>query len=363
MWSMEHVVERCIQEAAAWFASDIHFDPTPTSLEIRFRIAGQLMMYQELPLEYKDKLITYLKLQSDMDIGERRRPQDGRFTSTVNARGTIECRTSSLPTLHGERLVLRLHGTQKQFDSLQQLGMLPVQEQMVDRFLQASHGLILITGPTGSGKTTTIYTLLQPLLQKRKNIISLEDPVEYPVAGIHQVVMETRHGFSYAEGLRALLRQDPDVIVVGEIRDEATAHMVIRASLTGHLVLSTMHTSSTIGALMRLRELGISPALISNACIGIIAQRLQPIPCRHHTSPECPHCKGTGVNGRRAIFEVLEVKPELFDYMVNDALYHRLHQWLGQNSDFLSLDEVANLLPDHSDAVEQLVLPLQLAGE
>lgn len=246
-----------------------------------------------------------------MDIGETRLPQDGALEHAF-ARDIVQLRLATIPSVFGEKMVIRLYPLYKETLTLAQLGFTPRQLQELINMIKLPHGLLLITGPTGSGKTTTMYKILEELAQDRsKNICSLEDPVELRIPSLTQIQVNQKAGLTFASGLRAILRQDPDVIFVGEIRDEETAEITVRAALTGHLVLSTLHTFDAVGAIVRLLEMGIKPYYLASALIGVLSQRLYRLSCPLCQSKGCYACFYTGYRGRRGVFEILSIRPQL----------------------------------------------------
>lgn len=318
-------------------ASDVHLEPQPDGLLPRYRIDGALRSGNLLPLDFSAAIISRLKVVANIDITENRLPQDGRFRARCGHK-TFDFRVSTLPGIHGEKVVLRLLDHSSLVTDLARLGFSETEKATVERMLGRTHGLILVTGPTGSGKTTTLYAALASTRDETKNVITVEDPVEYELAGVTQTSAHSEIGLTFARALRAILRQDPDVILVGEIRDDETADVAVRAALTGHLVLSTLHTNSAVAAITRLQDMGVPPYLISSAVTGILAQRLVRMNCRHcraqmtPTEAEreeyaaffdmpldatyvkgagCEACGGTGVKGRVAVLEMLEVGASL----------------------------------------------------
>jgi len=325
-------------------ASDIHISPEKDRVRLRMRVDGFLKELPALPKSMEASIVSRLKILSRMDISVRRRPQDGRMTARIGDR-EIHLRLSSLPTVHGENVVLRLLGSNAPVTSFEDLGMLPGDANRVTRCISRPNGLLLSTGPTGSGKTTTLYTVLSRLNRPEVNIVTVEDPVEYRMDRIRQVELNVRAGMTFASSLRTILRQDPDIIMVGEIRDQETAALAVQASLTGHLVLSTMHTNDALGAVSRLSDMGIEPFLVSSVLGMVIAQRLVRKLCPScarplEPSPEalafwnlsaaqaseatfrqaggCRHCRQSGYRGRVGLYEVLEVDEEL-----RRAILHR----------------------------------------
>jgi type II secretory ATPase GspE/PulE/Tfp pilus assembly ATPase PilB-like protein len=324
-------------------ASDIHLEPTVEGMMIRFRLDGYLQEIECREEGWGPPVVSRIKLMSGMDIGERRLPQDGGFTFQMpegTQSGSIDIRVATLPTIHGEKVVLRLLPHDTKYQSLASLGMSAEDIFQVRQMLAISQGMILIAGPTGSGKTTTMYTMLHELQRQGRNIVSLEQPVEYRIPGINQVQIHPRSGLSFHEGLRAVLRQDPDVILVGEIRDKLTAEVAVRAALTGHLLLSTVHTSDSVSTMLRLLDMGIEPYLVSSALTGVIAQRLIRKKCPHcYKQQICSYCHGTGFRGRIGIYEVLHIDEELHPYILNRCSAATIRQYLHRNG-FTFLDSL-----------------------
>ena len=254
-------------------ASDVHLEPGEFNLNVRFRVDGALRETLKLRRGLGPLVISRAKVMADLDIAEKRLPQDGRISLRIAGRA-VDVRISTLPGIHGERVVLRLLDKQSGRLDLQSLGMDPGTLERMERLIRRPHGIFLVTGPTGSGKTTTLYAALEKINDSTRNIMTVEDPVEYYLEGVGQTQVNNRVGLTFARGLRAILRQDPDVVMVGEIRDLETAEIAVRASLTGHLVFSTLHTNTAVGAVTRLRDMGLEPFLISSSLQGILAQRL-----------------------------------------------------------------------------------------
>jgi general secretion pathway protein E len=276
------LINALLSEAIKVNASDIHIEPFENRLRIRFRVDGMLREILQPPGNIAPLVISRIKVMAKLDIAEKRLPQDGRISLRVAGRA-VDVRVSTLPSGHGERVVMRLLDKQAGRMDLEQLGM---SKKVYDSFyglLHKPHGIILVTGPTGSGKTTTLYAGLSILNIKSRNILTVEDPIEYYIDGIGQTQVNTKVDMTFARGLRSILRQDPDVVMIGEIRDLETASIAVQASLTGHLVLSTLHTNSAIGAITRLRDMGVEPFLLASSLIGVMAQRL--------VRTLCPHCK------------------------------------------------------------------------
>jgi len=299
-------------------ASDIHVEPYERGLAVRFRVDGLLHDVLEPPARLAATLASRVKIMAGLDIAERRLPQDGRVAVRVAGRD-VDVRVSIVPTAFGERVVLRLLERASALRDLPDLGLAPATAARLERVLGQSHGIVLVTGPTGSGKTTTLYAALRRLAGGERNIMTIEDPIEYQLRGIGQVQASSRIGLTFAAGLRAVLRQDPDVILVGEIRDRETVEIAMQAALTGHLVFSTLHTNDAPGAMTRLVDMGVEPFLISSSVLAVLAQRLLRRVCDgcavpgppgdepRHAGPGCAACRGTGYRGRTAIHELLVV--------------------------------------------------------
>jgi type IV pilus assembly protein PilB len=331
-------------------ASDIHLEPTEKFLRVRFRVDGLMRINREFPMELHPSIISRIKVLANMDIGERRKPQDGRFEIPVSGRD-FDVRVSTLPIKNGEKIVMRLLDKSRVRIDLQELGLDPEQETLFKKHLYHPHEVILVTGPTGSGKTTTLYAALNLINSIDKNIVTVEDPVEYELAGINQVQVNPRADLTFASALRSILRQDPDVVMIGEIRDVETAEITIQAALTGHLVLSTLHTNDSCGSITRLIDMGIPPFLIASALGAVIAQRLVRRLCKDCRTPfqpprkiqeelgltydqdlvfyqikGCPKCEHTGYRGRMAIYEILSISTSLENLIMERASAHELYR-------------------------------------
>ena len=351
-------------------ASDIHMEPTPEGLRVRYRIDGILRNITTLPLEVSRRAVVALKVMADMDISESRRPQDARisekYVSETEAEVGLDMRVSTLPCVGGEKAVIRLLPRQNPFSSIDELGFSEKALAVYKGWLQQPQGLIIFTGPTGSGKTSTLYTSLQAIATEHVNVVTVEDPVEYVLPRITQTQVHEPAGMTFAAGLRAILRQDPDIIMLGEIRDHETAETAVRAALTGHLVLTTLHTNDAVSAIPRLKDIGPDPGLISDALLGIVAQRLARKVCTHcaepyhptdrdlsvlgislgQASPEtwrrgrgCARCFNSGYLGREALIEMLNI-----DAGVRQLIYEgsmtQLHRYLS-DSGFQSFQTAA----------------------
>ncbi len=295
-----------LTQAARDGASDIHIEPYERHSSVRFRVDGTLREVVQPHRALHAALISRLKIMAELDIAEKRMPQDGRISLRIGTRA-VDVRVSTLPSAHGERAVLRLLDKSDSKLSLESVGMTG---DTLSRFLHLiaqPHGIILVTGPTGSGKTTTLYAALSRLDAARSNIMTVEDPIEYELPGIGQTQVNPRIELDFAKALRALLRQDPDVIMIGEIRDQETAQIAIQASLTGHLVLATLHTNDAASAVTRLTDMGVEPFLLSSSLLGVLAQRLVRKLCQACGGPGCEACGRTGYQGRTGIFELIAV--------------------------------------------------------
>lgn len=275
-------INTMIEQAIEMRASDIHIEPWEDIVLIRFRIDGDLNEIMRLSINSHSALVTRIKIMGQMDIAEKRIPQDGRVEVKLKDR-EVDMRISTMPTVYGEKIVIRILDRSAFLLSKSQLGFNEKNIKLFNKIIGQPFGMILVTGPTGSGKTTTLYAILNELNKEARNIITIEDPVEYKLEGINQVQVNTKAGLTFAKGLRSILRQDPDIIMVGEIRDSETAKIAIRASITGHLVLSTLHTNDCPSSIIRLIDMGVEPYLVSSAIIGVISQRL--------VKKLCPHCK------------------------------------------------------------------------
>ncbi|MBI3995642.1 MAG: type II secretion system ATPase GspE [Nitrospirae bacterium] len=317
-------------------ASDIHIEPFERDLEIRYRIDGIMYKILSPPKRFQSSITSRIKIMAGLNIAEKRLPQDGRIGIKIAGRD-VDIRVSVIPTAHGERVVLRLLDKSTSLLNLEDIGLTAEERQTVLHLIQLSHGIVLVTGPTGSGKTTTLYAALNRINSPDKNIITIEDPIEYQLKGVGQMQVNPKISLTFANGLRSILRQDPDVIMVGEIRDAETAEIAIHASLTGHLVFSTLHTNDTAGAITRLIDMGIEPFLVSSSVVAIIAQRLVRCVCprcrqAYAPTPEelaklgfktgtahptfyravgCAECMKTGYHGRTGIYEILLIDDEI----------------------------------------------------
>lgn len=270
---VQYYVHRMLQQAILRRASDIHLEPNDEGLTVKYRIDGYLIVDSKIEEAYKQQVINRLKIMAEMDITEHRLPQDGHLTIIFREQ-EMDIRAAVLPTFYGEKLVLRLLKKEDKYNQLEDLGFAPDNLAKVEHLLKIPYGMILVTGPTGCGKTTTLYSLLKRLTNQGKNIITLEDPVEYQIEEVNQVQINEKIGLTFASGLRSILRQDPDIIMVGEIRDRESAEIAIRLAYTGHLVLASLHTNDAFSAVFRLLDMGVAPYLLASCLNGVIAQRL-----------------------------------------------------------------------------------------
>jgi len=293
-----------LTQAARDGASDIHIEPYERTSSVRFRIDGTLREVVQPNRALHAALISRLKIMADLDIAEKRLPQDGRISLRIGTRA-VDVRVSTLPSAHGERAVLRLLDKTETRLTLESVGMQGDTLERFEKLITQPHGIILVTGPTGSGKSTTLYAALQRLDAARSNIMTVEDPIEYELHGVGQTQVNAKIELTFAKALRAILRQDPDVIMIGEIRDYETAQIAIQASLTGHLVLATLHTNDSVSAVTRLTDMGVEPFLLSSSLLGVLAQRLVRKLCPVCSGTGCDACGQTGYQGRTGIFELL----------------------------------------------------------
>ncbi|MFQ5899903.1 MAG: type II secretion system ATPase GspE [Candidatus Methylomirabilia bacterium] len=338
------LVNLLIESAVGQEASDIHLEPFEDSLRVRYRIDGFLFDQEAPPRRLQAAVTSRVKLMAEMNIAERRLPQDGRIRVTVGGR-RVDIRVSTIPTMHGESIVMRLLDRSSIFLTLERLGFAQGIEHLFERLIGRPHGIILVTGPTGSGKTTTLYAALDKINSPDKKIITIEDPVEYQLTGVNQIPVRPRIGLTFATGLRHIVRQDPDVIMVGEIRDLETAEIAIHAALTGHLVFATLHTNDAPGAITRLQDMGCEPYLLASVLEGVLAQRLVRKICEACRVPEapapadlhalgisealgesslfrgagCEQCRGTGYRGRAGLFELFAITEEIRGLILRKA--------------------------------------------
>ncbi|MCA8952932.1 MAG: type II/IV secretion system protein, partial [Planctomycetes bacterium] len=370
-------------------ASDIHLQPYADRLQVRMRIDGVLYDMESIPKRAQEAIVSRVKVMGKMDIAERRLPQDGRAAIRIGD-GDVDVRISTVPVAGGERIVFRILDKTSKVYSLDQIGLEEEEQRTINRYINYSHGIIFVTGPTGSGKTTTLYACLDAINAPDLNILTIEDPVEYNLDGISQVQVNTKKGLTFAAGLRSFLRQDPDVMMVGEVRDTETADIAIRAALTGHLVFSTVHTNDSASTITRLIDIGLEPYLVSSSLLLVIAQRLLRTICPNCSEPVkpdqkqlylledlkltadqfkdgrllvgrgCDECFNSGFAGRTAIYEVMPIDTAIQEQVVNKATASEIKRGaIERGLSTLRMNGVAKLLaglttPDEVVRVTQL---------
>lgn len=365
-----NLVNQLISNAVTQRASDIHFDPQETDFRVRYRIDGVLHLERALPKYIQNVILARIKILANLNITEHRIPQDGRIKQNINMK-PVDIRVSTLPTIYGEKVVMRVLDLTNAINDISKLGFSTSNLKSFKKMLTRPNGIVLITGPTGSGKSSTLYAGLNRLNEDEVNIITVEDPVEYQLEGINQIQVKEEVGLTFAAGLRSILRQDPDIVMIGEIRDLETAQIAVRASLTGHLVLSTLHTNSAVESVSRLRDMGIEQFLIASSLVGVISQRLVRRVCRDcavkeaATSREkelfaengveiyeisrgvgCPACNNTGYRGRLAVHEVLEVDDEVRTMIIDGRTQRDIMRYMKQAN-------MKSLLQDGMEKVAQ----------
>lgn len=360
------LINSLLAEAVKVAASDIHIETYETRLVVRFRVDGVLREVVSPRRALAPLLVSRIKVMARLDIAEKRQPQDGRISLRVGGK-EVDVRVSTIPASNGERVVMRLLDKQEGRRDLAHLGMNPADMSRMSSLIAKPHGILLVTGPTGSGKSTTLYACLDQLNDRSRNILTVEDPIEYDIEGIGQTQVNTKADMTFAKGLRAILRQDPDVVMVGEIRDFETADISVQASLTGHLVLSTIHTNTAIGAITRLANMGVQPYLLSNSLVGLVAQRLVRVLCKSCREPYeaddyekdflkisttttlyrpigCDDCAGEGYRGRMGIYEVVEVDDELRRMIHSGVSELDMEQYVRGNSSGIRDDGRARII-------------------
>lgn len=328
------MIEYLFKNSIEMRASDIHIEPFEKEIRIRYRVDGELTTINTLGIESLAPLITRIKILANLNIAEKRIPQDGRIITKIG-NTDVDLRVSILPTVNGEKVVIRILNRDNYKLGKEHLGLSKANLRKLNNIISNPHGIVLVTGPTGSGKSTTLYTILSELNSSNVNIITVEDPVEYTLDGINQVNVNTKAGLTFASGLRSILRQDPDIIMIGEIRDEETAQIAIKAAITGHLVLSTLHTNDAPSSITRLVDMGVEPYLVASSVVGVVAQRLVRKICPHckeeyeaseyerkiltgssegnlklYRGAGCGHCNNTGYIGRTGVYEIMEITRE-----------------------------------------------------
>jgi len=359
-------------------ASDIHIEPFENRLLIRIRVDGILQEVMQPPRALAPLIASRIKVMAKLDIAEKRLPQDGRISLRIAGRA-VDVRVSTMPLGHGERVVLRILDKQAGRLDLQHLGMDPVTLKRMDQLVHRPHGIILVTGPTGSGKTTTLYAALGRVNNSDRNIVTVEDPIEYYIDGIGQTQVNAKVDMTFARGLRAILRQDPDIVMVGEIRDLETVQIAVQASLTGHMVFSTLHTNTAVGAITRLRDMGVEPFLLSSSLIGVLAQRLVRILCSDCRTPYqpdesecqllglpkdnpptlylpngCDKCNQSGYVGRTGIYELIDVDDDLKTLIHDGSGEHELEQHVRKSSPSIRVDGIRRILAGETSLEEVL---------
>ena len=359
-------------------ATDIHVEPYENEVLVRFRIDGVLQDRLRLPRTHHAPLISRIKVMAKMDIAEHMSPQDGRIGITLGDRA-VDIRVGLIPTQHGERLAMRMLDKGHGLLTLEDLGMEKSERDVLESLIYRPHGMILFTGPTGSGKTTSLYAILQALAKPQVNIITVEDPVEYALPRVAQIQVNEKAGVTFASALRSILRQDPDIVMIGEMRDFETAHIGVQASLTGHLVLSTLHTNDSIGAVIRLVDLGIEPYLAANCIIGTVAQRLARrlcLNCRKETAPSammarqgvkkvyepvgCPKCSETGYYGRIGLYEQFALNEKIQEAITSGVSVSKLRE-IARKDGFRTLWEIGiDAVKEGKTSPEELI---RVAGE
>lgn len=358
-------------------SSDIHIEMHEYKGEVRFRIDGVLSRHIELEKNILSLVISRIKVISNLDISEKRIPQDGRTQVKIAGR-TLDIRVSVLPTYYGERVVMRILMDQEEIPSLEKLGFMPDITATLKEVLKFSHGIVLVTGPTGSGKSTTLHAFLQKLTSAEKNIITVEDPVEYKADNINQIQVNSKVGLSFAAGLRSILRQDPDIVMVGEIRDSETAQIATQAALTGHLVLSTLHTNNATSAITRLADMKIEPFLISSSLLCVLAQRLTRLLCPHcktedtlaeefakefdlpanakiYKAKGCKECSYTGYMGRRAIGEIMVLDDDIKTLLKETTNDHQIRALVKQKGLITLSDRLKNILLEGQTSLDEAI--------
>jgi len=373
------LVDSILKDAIKARTSDIHIEPFDNYVKIRYRIDGQLHEKQRLSKDSLASLVTRIKILSNLNIAEKRIPQDGRIKMKSDNK-EIDMRVSVLPTIYGEKIVIRILNTNNFNITKEQLGMDPDDLEKLDRIIQAPYGIILATGPTGSGKSTTLYSILKELNRDDVNIVTVEDPVEYMLEGVNQVNVNAKAGLTFASGLRSILRQDPDIVMIGEIRDSETAEIAIRAAITGHVVLSTIHTNDAPSTVVRLMDMGIQSYLVGSSVVGIIAQRLVRRICPHcaeeYTASDyekrilgvdpsediklyrgvgCLKCDETGYSGRLGVYEILEVTKEIRDLITKKADVEEIKQVAIRNGMKTIRKACENLVLNGRTTIDELI--------
>lgn len=371
------LVDSIIKEAIPYRASDIHIEPFETNLKVRYRIDGDLQNRADIPIESYAAICARIKIMSGMNIAERRIPQDGRINLTIGGK-EYDFRVSSIPTIFGEKFVIRILDKSSFYFTRYDIGFNDEENKIVDKILAHPHGIVLLTGPTGSGKSTTLYAFLKEVNTPDVNIVTVEDPVEYTMKGISQIQVNTKVQMTFANALRSIMRQDPDIIMIGEIRDEETAQIAIRSAITGHLVFSTLHTNDAPGAVIRLEDMGVPDYLVADALVGVIAQRLVKKLCpackkRGKTTQKemnilklnepvsifrpqgCQYCNNTGYKGRVAIHEVMYLNDEMKALIVKEKTIEQLRLLARKNGMVTLWQACKNVVLDGQTSIQELM--------
>lgn len=297
--------------------SDIHIEPFEEEFRIRMRRDGKLELYENISIAFYPEVVSFIKLKSGMDIAEKRLPQDGRL-EILDKDNSVDIRVSSIPTVNGEKIVMRILNKKIFIENISKPDFSRDEMKLVSDIISKKSGIILVCGPTGSGKTTTVYSIIKKLMDLERNITTIENPIEYKIKGINQIQVNEKIGLTFEKGLRSILRQDPDIIMIGEIRDTETAEIAVRAAITGHLVISTIHTEDAVSTIIRLNDMGVKAYLIKASLIGVISQRLVRKKCNHCKNvpglvEKCRFCDGRGYIGRTAIHEIMEINEDIKD--------------------------------------------------
>lgn len=380
------MIDHLFKNAIEMRTSDIHIEPYEDEIRIRYRIDGDLHLVNTLDIDSLGPLVTRIKILASLNIAEKRIPQDGRIITKVGDT-EVDLRVSILPVVNGEKIVIRILNRDSYRFGKEKLGISDKNLEKLDNIVSNPHGIVLVTGPTGSGKSTTLYTLLSELNSEDVNIVTVEDPVEYTLSGINQVNVNSKAGMTFASALRSILRQDPDVIMLGEIRDNETAEIAIRAAITGHLVLSTLHTNDAPSSITRLIDMGVEPFLVSTSLVGVIAQRLvkricpfcketyeasdyekrvlrkqEDMPLKLAKGKGCGHCNQTGYLGRIGVYEIMEVLREHKDTMNTTKDPYILKDIAIKNGMKTLEDECIDLVLNHTTTIEELATIASIKG-
>lgn len=372
------MVDFLFKNAVDMRASDIHIEPFERYIKIRYRIDGELQEVNKINIESLSAIVTRIKILAKLNIAEKRVPQDGKIVTKISG-SDVDLRVSILPVVNGEKVVIRILNRTSYKVGKNQLGMSPENMEKLDKIIGSPHGIILVTGPTGSGKSTTLYTVLNELNTSDVNIITVEDPVEYTLEGINQVNVNVKAGLTFASGLRSILRQDPDIVMIGEIRDDETAQIAVKAAITGHLVMSTLHTNDAPSSVSRLIDMGIEPYLVATSITGVIAQRLIRKICSHckeayeatpyekriligneneqltlYRGKGCGYCNETGYMGRQAVHEIMEITREHRD-IINETRDSNIYKDIAVKNGMTTLgDECKRLVLEGVTTIQQL---------